>query len=135
MLFQWEESSLGFECAARIVPENRLLSEIRFVRHVAGDGSVIAEDCVFHHRLARPYAIEKSLQVRAHVVPVVAVIGGLFMDGFLAQLGIMLGMPLLEIFFAHLCGITVCIVARVRINSGLRRIFRSNSPASRTPFG
>ena len=35
------------------VPGDRLLAEIRFVRHVAGNGGVVAENRVLGHRLAR----------------------------------------------------------------------------------
>lgn len=34
------------------IPEHRFLTKVRLVRHVAGEGSVVAEDGVLHHRLA-----------------------------------------------------------------------------------
>ena len=36
----------------RIVPENLFSAEERFIGHVAGNGGVVAENCILHHRLA-----------------------------------------------------------------------------------
>ena len=60
---------------------------------MAGDGGVIAKDRIFGHRLARPHRLEERLQVRTHVVPVVAFVGNILVHGFFAQRRIVLCMP------------------------------------------
>src|ERR1035438_6588511 len=85
----WESqpcgNALGFDHFRRRIPGDWLLAEIRFVSHVAGDGGVIAKDRIFGHRLVRPHSLEERLQVRTHVVPVVAFVGNVLVHGFFAQ--------------------------------------------------
>src|SRR6476646_1771284 len=84
------------------IPIHRLLSEIRLVRHVAGDGGVIAEYRIFGHRLARLHGPEEIPKVRLDVVPIVTVINHVVADGLVAERRIVLCMPLTVIFVAHL---------------------------------
>src|SRR5579871_567459 len=46
------------------VPVHGLFPEIRFVRHVASNGGVIAEHRVLHRRFAGAHGLEEIIQVR-----------------------------------------------------------------------
>ena len=47
------------------------------------------------------HALEKCPEVRAKVVPGIALVGVAFGERFLAGFGVVLGVPLLEVGFAH----------------------------------
>src|SRR6266403_6246141 len=60
------------------IPRHWDLAKVSFIRHVAGQCGVVAEDCVFHNRLAGAHGLEKSPKVGLDVV----VIGSLECDCF-----------------------------------------------------
>src|SRR5580692_695971 len=102
------------------VPRDRPLPEIRLIRHVTGDSGVVAEHRILRHRLARFYRLEEYVQVRTHVIPVVALVHSVFTHGFFAELRIVLGVPLLEVFFPHLRRERKSVVAGIHVDAGLR---------------
>src|ERR1017187_2464302 len=104
------------------IPSDWLLTEIRFVRHVTGDGRVVAEHCIFCHRLARLHRLEKDVEVRTHIVPIVSLINDVFMHGLFPKYRVMLRMPLLHIFLPHLCREAEAVVAGIHVHTGLRRV-------------
>src|SRR5690242_7320629 len=76
-------------------------AEIGLVGHVACQRGIVAEDSVLRKRLARFDGTEKRPEVRAHVVKVVAFVDVIFEERLLADLRIVLRMPLLEVSLAH----------------------------------
>src|ERR1700757_3070683 len=83
---------------------------------------MISEYGILGDRLARLDRLEKDIQVRAHVVPVVALVERIFANRFLADLRIMLRMPHLEVLFTHLRRETLRVVAGLGIDARLRRM-------------
>src|SRR5580700_2457869 len=101
----------AFDAFGGLIPQNRGLAKIRFVRHVASEGSVMSEDRVFDNRISRTNRLKECPQVWVHIV----VIGpferyGLG-HGLVAQFRIVLFMPLLFVGFAHFVRETGVVVA------------------------
>src|SRR5271168_2055858 len=67
-----------------LVPRYGTFAEVRLVGHVAGDRGVVAEDRIFCHGLTRLDRLEKHVEVRTHVVPVVAVVDHVIVDRLFA---------------------------------------------------
>src|SRR5581483_10364545 len=103
----------------RRVPGHRLLSEVRLVRHVACDGRVVPEHRIFRDVLARLHRLEENVQVRTHIVPIVAAVNRVLVLGFFAQGRIMLLMPLFEIGLAQLRWEARSIVTGRGVDAGL----------------
>ena len=69
---------------------------------MAGDGGVIAEDCVFDDRLAGLHGLEEVHEVGTHVVPIVAVIESVIVrSGSFPSGWVVFRVPLLDVFVAH----------------------------------
>jgi len=64
---------------------------------VAGDGGIVSEYGIFHHRFSRPHSLKEVLQVRPNIVPIMAAIKHLAFEWFLPQRWVMLSVPLLKI--------------------------------------
>src|SRR6266478_9853662 len=111
---------LGFDLAGGGVPSDCGVAEIGFVGHVAGQRGVVAEDGVFGDLLMISHALEKSPEVGFFLVPGSAAIAESLPDGFLAGLGIVLLVPLLEIGLAHGLRIAGSVVAGRFVFTGLR---------------
>src|SRR5215467_15250022 len=92
---------LCFQRSARLIPIQRLSSEVRFVRHVTSDSRMVAEHRILGYRFARLHRLKECIQVRTHIVPVMSVVRDFFVNRFLAQRRSMLGMPLFNVFLAH----------------------------------
>ena len=63
---------LGLYGARSSIPEDLVLAEIGLIRHVTGDGGVIAEDAVLYNRLAAPDRFKEGQEMGLVVVPIVA---------------------------------------------------------------
>src|SRR5712664_4574306 len=113
-------AELGFDLAGGAVPGDCGVAEIGFVGHVAGQRGVVAEDGVFGNLLMVSHALEKSPEVRFFLVPGSAAVAESLPDGFLAGLGIVLLVPLLEIGLAHGLRIAGSVVAGRFVFTGLR---------------
>src|SRR5712664_3653957 len=113
-------AELGLDLAGGGVPGDRGVAEVGFVGHVAGQRGVVTEDGVFGDLLMVSHALEKSPEVRFFLVPGSAAIAKSLPDGFLAGLGIVLLVPLLEIGLAHGLRIAGSVVAGRFIFAGLR---------------
>src|SRR6267378_1526793 len=111
---------LGFDLAGGGVPSDCGVAEVGFVGHVAGQRGVVAEDGVFGDLLMISHALEKSPEVGFFLVPGSAAIAESLPDGFLAGLGIVLLVPLLEIGLAHGLRIAGSVVAWRFVFTGLR---------------
>src|SRR5712671_619910 len=96
-----EITDSGFDLVGGGVPGDGGFAEIGFVGHVAGQRRVVTEDGVFGNLLMVSHALEESPEVGFFLVPGSAAIVEALPDGFLAGLGIVLLVPLLEIGLAH----------------------------------
>ena len=71
--------------------------EIRLVRHVARQRGIVTEHDVLDDRLTRANRLEEVPEVRAYVVVIGAAEGDRLRHRHLADLGIVLLVPLLEV--------------------------------------
>lgn len=69
---------------------------------MAGEGGVVAEECVFGDGLAGAHGLEISPEVRALVVPGIAFVGVALRDWFFTGRGIVFGVPLFHVGFAEI---------------------------------
>src|SRR5216684_3661300 len=113
---------LRFDLVGSGVPGDGGFAEIGFVGHVAGEGSVVAEDGVFGDLLVVAHTLEKSPEVRFLSVPGFAAKSKSFLHRLLAGLGIVVLVPFLEIGFAHRLRIAVCVIAGRFVFAGLRKV-------------
>ena len=104
----------------RGVPGDRGVAEVGFIGHVTGQRGVVAEDSVLSERLARFDGTEERPKVRADVVKIVALVDVGFGERFLADLCVVLGVPLLEVGVAERLRVAARVVAGSRIFAGLR---------------
>src|SRR5712664_1192321 len=116
------ESWLGLDRVGGSVPSDGGFAEIGFVGHVAGEGSVVAEDSVFCDLLMIAHTLEKSPEVRFLSVPGFAAKSESFLHRLLAGLGIVVLVPFLEIGFAHRLRIAVSVIAGRFVFAGLREV-------------
>src|SRR5215467_8316942 len=79
---------LGLDRFRSRIPRDWHLTEKRLVRHVASDGCAVAEDRILGYRLPRLDRLEEHVQVRTHIVPVVAFVDGVLANRLFAQLRI-----------------------------------------------
>src|SRR5712664_1383518 len=116
------ESWLGLDRVGGSVPSDGGFAEIGFVGHVAGEGSVVAEDSVFCDLLMIAHTLEKSPEVRFLSVPGFAAKSESFLHRLLAGLGIVVLVPFLEIGFAHRLRIARGVIAGRLVFAGLREV-------------
>src|SRR5712664_2608066 len=116
------ESWLGLDRVGGSVPSDGGFAEIGFVGHVAGEGSVVAEDSVFCDLLMIAHTLEKSPEVRFLSVPGFAAKSESFLHRLLAGLGIVVLVPFLEIGFAHRLRIARGVIAGRLVFAGLRDV-------------
>src|SRR5437879_2144810 len=111
-----------------------LLAEVRFVRHVTGDSRIVSKDRIFGNRFPRSDSLKESLQMRTHVVPIVAAIESVSVNRFLPQRWIVLGVPLFEVFFPQLPRVAGSVITGIGVNSSLRRMAKFKLPGIEEPF-
>src|SRR6266567_7545362 len=117
-----EGAKSGFDLVGGGVPGDGAFAEIGFVGHVAGQGSVVAEDGVFGDWLAVAHALKEFPEMRLFFVEGNATIGESLGDGFFAGLGVVVFVPFFEIRFAQCAGKAVSVIARGFVFAGLREI-------------
>src|SRR5579863_814023 len=111
--------SSGLNCLRGGVPVDAATGEVRFIRHVAGESRVMAEDDVFDDWLAALDRLEEIPEMRFDVVPGRAGEANAFDDRFFAQ-RVVLGVPLLHVFLVHGARETACVIAGRIVFAGLR---------------
>src|SRR5712664_469167 len=102
------------------VPGSGSFAEVGFVGQVAGQRGVVAEDYVFNAGWAGAHGLEVGPEVRLFLVPGNAAEGEALQAGLFAGSGIVLPVPLVDVFFAHGAGETGRVVAGRFILAGLR---------------
>src|SRR5271166_2305185 len=89
---------------------------------MASDGSVIAKHRVLDYWPPGPYRLEESMEMRAEIIPVGAPIYRVAGNGLATGSGVVLGVPLFDIFLAQLARKASGVIARCVIHALLRRI-------------
>src|ERR1700730_2096294 len=115
-------SNLALDALRLGVPRHGGFTEVRLVRHVAGQRRMMAENRVLHHRLSRAYRLEVIPQVRFFLIPGNTSIGNALHGSLLARGDIVLSMPFLEIFLAHRAGKARSVIAWAGIHARLRSV-------------
>src|SRR5262245_42898547 len=105
----------------RRIERHGLLLEVRLVRHVTRDRRVMAEHHVLYHRLPRFHRLEEPPQVRPGVIVRIALIADAVGERFLARLGIVFGVPLVEVLVAERRREARRVVTRSGVDACLRR--------------
>src|SRR5438876_184866 len=95
---------------ASSVSSHGLLTEIRLVRHVAGERGVMSEHCVFDHGVSGLYRLEEIPEMEMHVVEVGAFEGDRLRHRLLTEFGSVFGTPFLLVGLAHGMWKAACIV-------------------------
>src|ERR1017187_10311715 len=127
-------SLLSLDAPGSGVPVHRLLPEKRFVGHVAGDGGVVAENGILHHRFPRLDRPEEVPEMGLDVVPIVAAIDDVLHQRLLAERDRVLGKPLLDVGVAHLLRKTPGVVAGRRVFPKLPRQAKVEFPGIENTF-